>query len=159
MHRQGDICRTAQPAPTVIMKLVTRWSDQHHLDPSTPGSVCPHFLEASSRYCASIDPVLHKMEQLMSGMQSGHPCSQLFPSVPITVVTKQLRNVHGTLSSIPSGRNYRFCDSSVLIINCLNLLFCGSREAWETIGFLQARGRGHGGASVPTGFHLYQLWW
>ena len=70
MHRQGDICRTAQPAPTIIMKLVTRWSDQHH--PSTPGSVCPHFLEASSGYCASTDRVLHKMEQLMSGMQSGH---------------------------------------------------------------------------------------
>ena len=36
----------------------------------------------------------------------------------------------------------RFCNSIVLIINCLSLLF------WETLSFLQIRGRGRGGAFV-----------
>ena len=55
----GALCRAAQSALTIILKLVMWWSGQRHLDcfkhskSSTPGSVCCHFLEASPWNCAS----------------------------------------------------------------------------------------------------------
>ena len=58
--REGVHAETAQSAVTVILKLVMQWSDQCHLDcfkysyALVPGSVCSHFLEASSRNCGSL---------------------------------------------------------------------------------------------------------
>ena len=90
----------------------------------------------------SIDSVLLKMEQFTSWLQSGHRAVSFSPLMAVIVSVKQLRNVHQT---------ERFCDSIVLIIKCLSLLFCGSVEAWETFTFLHSRGRGHRGAFVLGG--------
>ena len=94
--------RTAQPAPTVSLKLVMRWSDQHHLD------CFKHNLQFQGQFVLTslrpvlgtelaIDSVLLKMEQLMSWLRSGHRAVSFFPLVAVIISAKQLRNVHRTL--------------------------------------------------------------
>ena len=52
--------REALSALPVMLKLVTQWSGQHHLDcfkyyySSAPRSVCSHIFEAGSRNCSSL---------------------------------------------------------------------------------------------------------
>ena len=52
--------REALSALPVMLKLVTKWSGQHHLDcfkyyySSAPRSVCSHIFEAGSRNCSSL---------------------------------------------------------------------------------------------------------
>ena len=59
-QREGANAETAQSALAVILKLIMRRCDQHHLDcfkysqSSVPGLVCSHFLEASSQNCGSL---------------------------------------------------------------------------------------------------------
>ena len=65
LRRWGATCRAARSAPTVILKLVMRWSDQHHLDcskcnePSIPELFYSHLLEASSRNCVRRSSLHH----------------------------------------------------------------------------------------------------
>ena len=62
VYRQwlGFKCRIPKLALMVILKLVTWWSDQCHLDcfkcnsPSVSGSICSHFSEASSQNCSNL---------------------------------------------------------------------------------------------------------
>jgi len=54
------ICRTAELALTVILKLVMQLPEQRHLDCFkysyylVSGLICSYFLEASSRNCGSL---------------------------------------------------------------------------------------------------------
>ena len=60
-------------------------------------NVNPILLRPVRGIVLAIDPVLLKMEQLMSWLQSGHHAVSFFPLVAVIASVKQLRNVHQTL--------------------------------------------------------------
>ena len=79
-------------------------------------SVNPILLRPVLEIALAINSVLLRMEQFTAWLQSGQHAAGLFPLVAVILSGKQLRNVHQTW----------VCDSSVLIISCLSLLFCDS---------------------------------
>ena len=104
-ERVGLVCRTAQPALTVVSKWVTLWSGWTRLVLITvnlqlQGQFGSTFLRQISGSMQATDLVPLKMESFVSRLQSALCAAGFFPLVVVLASANHLRNVHQILLSV-----------------------------------------------------------